>query len=150
MLSWLSEISSFRKPFWRQRVNWSKTLLKCARRCFHVNFPLISHKSRTERSLLIRSEILGLCFNRLTSDHMYSHLNREIFPQLVRTQLSQKPKTFSLIFISFLKSTWNFHHFGKKDELHSVNILEVIDTEECCLLNGGKLLLQNTFLKSTS
>ena len=89
------------------------------RRCFFANFPLMSDNSSTERSLLARQEILGLCFNRLTCDHMYSRLNREIFAQLVRKQLSQKPKIFSGNFVAFLKSTSIFEHFEKKDELHS-------------------------------
>ena len=120
------------------------------RRSFDANFQLIWDKSSTERSLIVRSDILGLCFNRLTGEHMYSRLNREIFPQLVWTQLCQKAKTFSEIFTAFLKSTWNFEHFGKKEELHRLNISEVIDTEECIFLNSRKLLLQNTLLKSTS
>ena len=119
-------------------------------RCFYAKFLLIWDKWRTERSLLVRSKILGLCFNRLTSDHMYFRLNTEIFPELVRTKLSQKPKTFSGIFIEFFKSTWIFEHFERKDELHSLNISEVIDTEECGFLNSRKLLLQKTHLKSTS
>ena len=120
------------------------------RRCFFANFPLMSDNSSTERSLLARREILGLCFNRLTCDHMYSRLNREIFAQLVRKQLSQKPKIFSGNFVAFLKSTSIFEHFEKKDELHSLNILEVLDTEECDFLNPRKLLLEKTLLKSRS
>ena len=128
----------------------SKTLLKSARRCFYVNFPLISDKSRTERSLLVRYKILALCSNKLTGDHMYSHLKREIFPQLVRTQLVQKPKTFYQIFMAFFQATSNLEHFGKKDELHTLNLSEFIDTEACGFLNAQKLLLQNTLLNSTS
>ena len=120
------------------------------RRCFFANFPLMSDNSSTERSLLARREILGLCFNRLTCDHMYSRLNREIFAQLVRKQLSQKPKIFSGNFVAFLKSTSIFEHFEKKDELHSLNIPEVLDTEECDFLNPQKLLLEKTLLKSRS
>ena len=120
------------------------------RRCFFANFPLMSDNSSTERSLLARQEILGLCFNRLTCDHMYSRLNREIFAQLVRKQLSQKPKIFSGNFVAFLKSTSIFEHFEKKDELHSLNIPEVLDTEECDFLNPRKLLLEKTLLKSRS
>ena len=119
------------------------------RRCFYANFLLMSDKSRTEKSLLVTSEILGLCFNKFTDDQLYSCLNRQIFPQLVRTQLYQKQKVFCPIFISFLKSTWNLEHLEKKEELHSLNISEVIDTEECNFFNARKLLLQNILLKLT-
>ena len=81
---------------------------------------------------------------------MYSHLNRDIFPELVRTQLRSKPKTFSAIFIAFFEYIWDFEHFEKKDELHSLNILEVIDTKERGFLNARKILLQETLLKATS
>ena len=39
---------------------------------------------------------------------------------------SQKRRTFSEIFISFLESTENFAHLEKKGQSHSLNILEVI------------------------
>ena len=118
--------------------------------CFYANFPLMSEKSSMKRFLLVRLQVLGLCFNRLTGDHVYSRLSREVSPKLVRTQLCQKPKTFSAIFIAFFKSTSNFEHFEKEDELHSLNISEVIDTKECGFLSTGKLLLQKTLLNSTS
>ena len=89
-----------------QKNCWNVLLL-----CFEANFPLMSDKSRSERSLLVISEILGLSFNRLTGDYMYSRLNRDIFPQLLQTILCQKPKTLYPIFTAFLKSTWNFEHF---------------------------------------
>ena len=128
----------------------SKHPWKLSCRCFYLNFPLMSDKSTTERSLLVRSKIFPPCFNRLTGDHLYSCLNTEIFRELVRTQLCQKSKVFSGIFIAFFKSPWNFEHFEKKDGLHSLNISELIDTEECGFSNARKLLLQNTLLKSTS
>ena len=48
------------------------------------------------------------------------------FLQQLQTLLSQKPKTFSEIFIAFLKSAWNLEHFEKKDECPSLNISEII------------------------
>ena len=150
VVSWMPESFCFRTLFWSQRVNGFKTLLKCARRCFYAILPRIANKSSTKTSLLLRSETLRLSFNRLTNYQTYSHLSREIFQQLVRTQLSWKTKTFSPIFIAFSKSTWSFNLFEKKDELYSWNISEVLDTKECGFLNVRKLLLQNTLLKSTS
>ena len=147
---WMVESSCFRTPFWSQRVNESKTRRKSARRCFYANFPLISDKSRMKRILLVISELLGLHFNRLAGNNMYSHLNRETFPQLNPTELRQKPKTFSAIFIQFFKSTWNFEQFRENDELHSLNIIEVIANEDGGFLKARKLLLQNTLLKSLS
>ena len=84
----MQESSCFQKPFWSQRVNKSKTMSKCERQWFYGTFPWIWDKSTTQTSPLVRSKILGLYFNRSTGDDMYSHLNKEIFPQLVLTQLS--------------------------------------------------------------
>ena len=44
-------------------------------------------------------------------------------------QLSHKQKTFSWIFIAFLKCAWNLEHFQKKDEYPSLIISEIIDAE---------------------
>ena len=102
-LEWQKAASS-EHPFVINELTIWKHWWNVSRRCFYANFSWMSDKSITKRSLLARSEILGLCFNRLTCDHMYYNLSTEIFQQLVRTQLSQKPKTFSWIFIAFFKS----------------------------------------------
>ena len=44
--------------------------------------------------------------------------------------LSQYQGTFSGNFIACLESTQNSVHFEKKDQLHRLNISEVIDTEK--------------------
>ena len=56
--------------------------------------------------------------NTLTADDMYSLLNRDNLTQPIRTKLFQKRKAFSRFFLAFLKSTLNFEHLQKKDELH--------------------------------
>ena len=45
-------------------------------------------------------------------------------------QLSQKQNTFSESFFGFLKSGLNFEHFPKKDESHTSDIFEIIDSEK--------------------
>ena len=147
VVSWMPEAPPWKHAFEVNELTGPKHCWNVSRWWFYANFLLMSHDLRTERFLWVRPEILGLCFNRLTIHHMYSRLNREIFLQLVRTQLSQKPEIFFAIFIGFLKSTWIFEHFERKDELHHLNISEVVDTEECGFLNARKLLLQNTVLK---
>ena len=44
-------------------------------------------------------------------------------------QLSKKVKTFSQFFAPFLKSSSNFEHFEKKDDIDSECISENIDCE---------------------
>ena len=48
--------------------------------------------------------------------------NRDNLMQPIHMQLSQKLKSFSQFFPSFLKSSLNFEHFQKKDDAHSLFI----------------------------
>ena len=75
-------------------------------------------------------KILRLFVNTLTADDKYSLLNRDNLTQSIQTLLSQKQKTFSQIFSSFLKSTLNFEHFQKKDDPHSQCISEITVSEK--------------------
>ena len=49
--------------------------------------------------------------------------------QQFQTPLSQKQKSFSGLFIAFLKLSSNLEHFQKKDESASLIISEIIDSE---------------------
>ena len=42
-------------------------------------------------------------------------------------QVPKKVNAFSQLFIAFLKFLFNFEHFQKKDEPHSLCISEIID-----------------------
>ena len=68
--------------------------------------------------------------NTLTADDQYSLLNRDNLTQPIRTQLSQKQKAFSQFFLAFSKSTLNFEHLQKKDDLHSRFISEITHSEK--------------------
>ena len=50
----------------------------------------------------------------MTADDKYSLSTRDNLTQPIHIHLSQKQKTFSEIFCSFLKSTLTFEHFRKK------------------------------------
>ena len=80
-------------------------------------------------------EILRPFVNGLTADDKYSSTNMKNLPQQFQTPLSPKPKTFSELFIAFLKSPWNLEHFQKKDEYPSLIISEIIDAERRGYLN---------------
>ena len=67
--------------------------------------------------------------NALTADEKYSCSNIQNLPQQFQSPLSQKQKTFSGIFIAFLKCAWNLEHFQKKDEYASLIINDIIDAE---------------------
>ena len=57
------------------------------------------------------------------------------FTQQLEVPLSQKQKTFSGVFIAFLKCTLNLEHFGKKKEKPSLLISRIIDSEVGDYLN---------------
>ena len=68
--------------------------------------------------------------NTLTADDQYSLLNRDNLTQPIWTQLSQKRKAFPEFFLAFSKSTLNFEHLQKKDDLHSRFISEITHSEK--------------------
>ena len=51
------------------------------------------------------------------------------FTQQLEAPLPQKEKTFSGLFLAFLKCALNLEHFEKKDEYCSLVISKVIDSE---------------------
>ena len=73
---------------------------------------------RWKKSLLVIHKIQRLFVNTLTADDKHYLLNRDILAQRSQMQLSQKQKTFSELFFSFLKSKFNFKQFAKKVDPH--------------------------------
>ena len=71
----------------------------------------------------------------MTTDDKYSRRNMLNFTQEVEALLSQKQKTFSLLFLAFLKYALNLEDFEKKDEYPSLVISKVIDSERGGYLN---------------
>ena len=108
-------------------------MLKSARQHFHLNFPLSQDNLSKKTSLLVRCEILGHFGNMLTAAHMSACHNSEKFQRHVQTPLSQTPERFSDIFIPVLQSISNLVHFEKTDQLHSLNISELNDSDFCHL-----------------
>ena len=72
----------------------------------------------------------------MTTDDKYSRRNMLNFRQQLEALLSQKQKTFSGLFLAFLKCALNLEHFEKKDEYSSLVISKVIDSERGTYLNG--------------
>ena len=57
------------------------------------------------------------------------------FPQQLQTPMSQKQNTFSGFFIEFLEYALNLEYFEKKDDISSLIIAEIIDSEKVGYLN---------------
>ena len=51
--------------------------------------------------------------------------------------------------MTFSPSPQNFPHFQRKDQLHTLNISRVIDSEICGCYNVRKFLFQNTIPEAT-
>ena len=66
----------------------------------------------------------------MTADGKYFLLNRDNLTQPIPTQLSRKQKAFFQFFLPFSKSTLNFEHLQKKDDLHSWNICYITHSEK--------------------
>ena len=118
----MHKTSCFWKPFGSESVNESQKLLK-------------SVKLSQKKSYSVRSEILRLIVNMLTTNDEYSGSYRENLPLPIQMQLSDQLKTFSEIFIAFLETTVRFKCFEKKD-LYSSGIPQVTDSERCAYLNA--------------
>ena len=65
----------------------------------------------------------------MTTDDKYSRRNMLNFTQQLEALLSQKQKTFSLLFLAFLKYALNLEHLERKDEYASQVISRIIDSE---------------------
>ena len=71
----------------------------------------------------------------MTTDDKYSRRNMLNFTQQLEAPLHQKQKTFSGLFLAFLKCPLNLENFEKKDEYPSLVISKVIDSERGGYLN---------------
>ena len=71
----------------------------------------------------------------MTTDDKYSSWNMQNFTQQLEALLSQKQKTFSGLFIAFLKCAWNLQHFEKNNEYPSLVFSKIINSERGDYLN---------------
>ena len=71
----------------------------------------------------------------MTTDDKYSRRNMLNFTQQLEAPLSQKQKTFSLLFLAFLKYALNLEHLDRKDECPSLVISRIIDSKRGGYLN---------------
>ena len=71
----------------------------------------------------------------MTTDDKYSRRNMLNFTQQLEAPLPQKQKTFSGLFLEFLKCALNLEHFEKKVEYPSLVISRIIDSETGGYLN---------------
>ena len=66
----------------------------------------------------------------MNGDGKYSLFNRDNLTQPIEMQFSRKRKTFSEFFSAFLKSSFNFKRFQKKDDSHSLGVSKITESEK--------------------
>ena len=71
----------------------------------------------------------------MTTDDKYSRRNMVNFTQQLEAPLSQKQKTFSRLFLAFLKCALNLEHFQKKDEYPRLVTSKLIGWEKSGYIN---------------
>ena len=71
----------------------------------------------------------------MTTDDMDSCRNMLNFTQQLEAPLPQKQKTFSGLFLAFLKCALNLEQFEKENEYFSLVISKVIDSERGAYIN---------------
>ena len=71
----------------------------------------------------------------MTTDDMYSCRNMLNFTKQIEAPLPQKQKTFSGLFLAFLKCASNLEQFEKQNEYSSLVISKVIDSERGAYIN---------------
>ena len=119
-------------PSYGQHVKRSKTLVKCPWQYFYKTSLLLWAKLTRETSLLLIFQLLRVFLETLTVDHRYSLCYIWNLQVLHQIQWSKKLKTFRHFFFAFLKSSSNFEHFQKKDDIHSQCISVIIDCQRYC------------------
>ena len=68
----------------------------------------------------------------LTAGGKYSLLSRDSLMQQIQMHSSQKQKNCSQFFRAFLNAASNFERFQKKDDLQTLCISEIRDSERRC------------------
>ena len=114
----MSKKPRLREPFEKQRGKRDHALFKCAsQHLYQIDSSLLTKLSWIT-SLLLTCQILRLFVNTLAGDEKCCVLNRDNLTIPIQMQLSEKQKTFSIIFTAFSKCTLNFQSFETNDNPH--------------------------------
>ena len=114
--------SDFREAFDKQHGKQAQILLKPEQQhLYHIYWSLRKQFS-WKKSLLRIWKVLALFVNKLTSDDVYSLLNKDNLTEPIQILLSEKEKAFSQFSFAFLKFRVNF-------DQHSSCIFQITDSE---------------------
>ena len=110
----MSKKSHIKATFDKQHGKRAKTLLKSSSPQFHHIYWSLWKQLGCKKWLLAIFQILGLVANILSANDKYPVLNRDNLMIRIQMELYQKQKKFSVYFVPYLKSSWNFEYFEKK------------------------------------
>ena len=117
--------------FWKhsrsERLNESQKLLKSAEKYFYPTSASFWAKLSYKKSFLVKSDILGLLVNTLTTDYQYSRSNRENLPLPMQRQLF---KNFFSIFYRIFGMYIKFGTFWKKMSLIAQVFLKLLTLKD--------------------
>ena len=115
--------------FGKQHDKHAEPLLKSAwHYLYHTHWSLPNQLS-WKKYLFLTCQILGLLVNILAADGKYPLVKRDNLTMPIQMHLRRKRNNFSQFFTAFLKCSWNFEHFDKKDDAHRFCISEITDSK---------------------
>ena len=122
--------SRFRGAVEKQHCKCAQTLFKFEGQLIYLIYWSLRTQLSYKMLQLEICKISRLFPNTLSADGKYSLLDRDNLTQRSHMELSQKQKTFSEFFSSFLKSSLNLEHFQKKHGPHNWCISEITDSQK--------------------
>ena len=146
----MSNKSCFSGPFNRQHGKWVETLLQSEGHTFTIYFNHCKGNYVGKSLFLVIYKIGKPCVNILFVDDKHYVLNRDNFSEAIQMQLSRKEKSFSELFVAFLKSILNFKHLPKKMTLTAVIFLEIPAPKNMVRLMSNKLCFTGPFNRKHS
>ena len=135
--------------FYDQHVKRCKKLVKCPSEYFCEICLSRWAKLAWKTSLLLIWELAQIFIETLNADHKYPLwyiFNLQVLYQML---LSKRLKTFSEFLSPFSKSSSNFEHFEKKDDIQSQCICEIIDCQRYGSRNVWLVSFQSTLWQWT-
>ena len=143
----MSKKSHFGRPSDKRHFKSAKAVLKSeSQHLYCIDWSLPSKLSQ-KKSQLFTCLMFALLVNTLATHGKYPVLNRDNLTVPIQIQLSQKHKIFSHYFPAFLKSSWNFEHFDKKDDADRFCIFEITHSEKVVKKISKKISLRESFNK---
>ena len=139
----MAESSFFRTSFESESFHGCQTLLKPERQQFYLNFALnqdevIQRKHLSQLDLKSQHCLVTRCLPITSILVIIERNSRNSFKRYYLTNW----KLFLLVSFHFYNLRIILRFVKKKDQVHSVNIWQLIESKKCAYFNAQKLLLE--------